>query len=756
MPPPRALTLVAALLAAPAPAGVGWPSLEPPPASTRQDAPQDAALVIGIEDYAYAPDLPGARANAVAWASWLSARGVPFVKPLLNEQATREAMATAAAQAASQVRAGGRLWVIYIGHGAPGDDDGLLVGADAQQNPESLRARGLPRGELLRVAEAALPGDAELLLVQDACFSGRTASGDLVPGLAPLKVVAASLGPRATVLSSARSDQYAGPLPDGSRPAFSYLVLGALRGWGDADGDGVVSAAEAVGYAERALLQTVHGRTQTPTHEGPDLALGSSGAELGPDLRQLAWASSGQKAEASASPRAEPVGAQVDIAALAAAAAEAERAAAQALADAEEAAAALELERRRRMDAAAAEVRTAATRDFAALGEIVARPTVHGRPALQAWMEKYASAQVTVDGVSERVELPETPRVRDALAAASGSASRSASSEQPPAPGAAPVGGKPLTPEEAAQLQARAREAYLLLAHSFEGPSTPAQSMATMAFLLRFGRAGVLQDGATVPLEVPEVSLVRAQLAGEVVTATVPAGTYFLRCVDGPETCGEAEHPRAVTLQHDILMMQTEVTQGLWRRIMGTNPAQGTGCGDACPVEMISWREAIAFANELSRREGLPECYGPLAESSPYWSVPHASAGVVWRWGQACGGWRLPTEDEWEVAAHGGRLSPFAGASEADSVGWIQGNSGGRTRQVRLKEPNGFGLYDMTGNVWEWVWDMQVSSWGPPRHIAKGGAFGSSPSYARISARYLDAADSRSPDRGLRLVRGAP
>jgi hypothetical protein len=268
----------------------GWPSVSDPAVASKEGA-KDAALVIAIEDYFVAQDIPGAVQNGRDWATWLEqGRGVPLVKTLLNQQAVRPEMLAEAVKVAKQVQPGGRMWLIYIGHGAPSErgDDGLLVGVDAQQTPASIADRGLPRAELLRAVEAALPAGAEVVLVQDACFSGKHARGDLAPGMAPMKVVGATLGAKVTVLAAARSDEYAGPLSDGTRPAFSYLVLGALRGWGDKDGDKVVTAKEAVDYANRALVQTVTGRSQTAELSGPDLSLGRGGKERGPKLTAVA------------------------------------------------------------------------------------------------------------------------------------------------------------------------------------------------------------------------------------------------------------------------------------------------------------------------------------------------------------------------------------------------------------------------------------------------------------------------------------
>jgi hypothetical protein len=256
-------------------AAADWPDLGSTPARTG-DRPDDVALIVGIEDYAAIPDVAGAVDAARLWERYLfDVRGVPLVKPLLDEQATREGILDAAQGVAAQARPGGRVWVVFVGHGAPSasSDDGLLVGWDAQQTARSLEARGIGRRELL----AALAGpQAETLVVLDACFSGALPDGgDLAPGLSAVRPVSERVGANATVLSAASAREYAGSLPGLEVPAFSYLVLGGMRGWADADGDGDVSATEVVDYAKRALFLELTDRRQTPTLEtaGTDLLL---------------------------------------------------------------------------------------------------------------------------------------------------------------------------------------------------------------------------------------------------------------------------------------------------------------------------------------------------------------------------------------------------------------------------------------------------------------------------------------------------
>lgn len=265
-------------------APVAWPELSVMPA--QGGGQNDAALVIGIQDYAYAPDVPGAAQNAEDWYQYLvKTRQVPIgsVKLLRDGEASLELMEEAAAEVAAKVKPGGTLWVVFIGHGAPAQDDGVLIGADAQQNPKSLYARSLPQK---RLAELTKGQQAQTLLVLDACFSGQVSDGKMfASGLQPLLLV--KMPENITVLSAGGASEFAGPLPNTARPAFSYLMLGAMRGWGDANGDKQVTAEEAVNYTRDVLQTVVKDRKQTPQASGPKIDFVLSKVEVleqGPDL----------------------------------------------------------------------------------------------------------------------------------------------------------------------------------------------------------------------------------------------------------------------------------------------------------------------------------------------------------------------------------------------------------------------------------------------------------------------------------------
>ena len=269
-----------------------WPDLaEAAPGA--QGKSSDRAVIVAIEDYLLVSDVPGAVANANAWFTWLTkTRGLPYenVTLLKNAKATDVEIRAALKEAAAAAGPDSTVWFVFIGHGAPAKNqrDGVLVGADAQQTVNGLYGRSVPQKEALALLGKGR--QANTVVVLDACFSGKNPSGDpIVAGLQPLlpvKQAAPSRG--ALVLSAGASDEFAGPLPGADRPAFSYLLLGALRGWGDADGDGRVTSDEAWRYTSDTLRATLSGRSQSPQQNGPrDVVLSEEAQEAGPDLGEI-------------------------------------------------------------------------------------------------------------------------------------------------------------------------------------------------------------------------------------------------------------------------------------------------------------------------------------------------------------------------------------------------------------------------------------------------------------------------------------
>lgn len=150
----------------------------------------------------------------------------------------------------------------------------------------------------------------------------------------------------------------------------------------------------------------------------------------------------------------------------------------------------------------------------------------------------------------------------------------------------------------------------------------------------------------------------------------------------------------------DFYVGKHEVTQGQWKKVMSSNPSYFKDCGDDCPVENISWIGAQEFIIKLNAQSGKK--------------------------------YRLPTEAEWEYAARSGRKSEkWAGTSNESALGdyaWYSRNAGSKTQVVGRKKPNDLGIYDMTGNVWEWCADLYGEKYysKSPRDNPKGPSSGSS------------------------------
>jgi formylglycine-generating enzyme required for sulfatase activity len=136
-----------------------------------------------------------------------------------------------------------------------------------------------------------------------------------------------------------------------------------------------------------------------------------------------------------------------------------------------------------------------------------------------------------------------------------------------------------------------------------------------------------------------------------------------------------------------------EITQAQYQHVTGKNPSRFTQ-DPQLPVEQVSWYDAVAFCNALSAQESLESVY----------TINGTDVAINY----SRNGWRLPTEAEWEFAARGGSASKgytYAGSNDVSSVAWFADNSISKTYEGGLKAPNEFGLYDMSGNVFEWCND---------------------------------------------------
>ena len=238
----------------------------------------------------------------------------------------------------------------------------------------------------------------------------------------------------------------------------------------------------------------------------------------------------------------------------------------------------------------------------------------------------------------------------------------------------------------------------------------------------------------------------------------IPAGEFIM---GGAEGLSIERPPHQVVITYDYYMGIYEVDQLLFSVVMGFNPIKyhGIECEGRKlapranePAYCISWFEAVRFANRLSRRDGLEQCY-EVRDGMLYWPK-----------GLECEGYRLPTEAEWEYAARSNTSYTYSGSSDAESIAWYWENSDKRVHTVGKKTPNEFGVFDMSGNVWEWCWDW----YGPypdrklfdptgPRYgggkVFRGGSWFSQPGIIRAAYRHQLGPDARLGSIGLRLVR---
>lgn len=245
--------------------------------------------------------------------------------------------------------------------------------------------------------------------------------------------------------------------------------------------------------------------------------------------------------------------------------------------------------------------------------------------------------------------------------------------------------------------------------------------------------------------------------------ALISPGSFLMGSPADEEARNEDEHRHRVTIKSSFYLQTTEVTQGQWKAVMGDNPSRFRHCGDQCPVESVSWDDAQEFIRRLNRRE----------KTNRY---------------------RLPTEAEWEYAARAGtstaiytgplRILGYSNAPALDRIAWYGGNSCTSyegafdcrawpekqnrcsfcgAQPVSRKQANAWGLYDMIGNVWEWVQDWyepypaeRAAAGGPHKgktKVFRGGSWNYAPRSCRAAYRLDNIPSSRLPFVGFRLAR---
>ena len=223
-------------------------------------------------------------------------------------------------------------------------------------------------------------------------------------------------------------------------------------------------------------------------------------------------------------------------------------------------------------------------------------------------------------------------------------------------------------------------------------------------------------------IEIPEIEMV-----------LVEGGTFTMGATpeQGSDACDNEKPAHKVTLD-SFYIGKFPVTQRLWKAVMGSNPSDSKG--DNLPVENVSWDDVQTFLRKLNAATGKT--------------------------------YRLPTEAEWEYAARGGNKSQgykYVGSNDLDLVAWYSGNSDGTTHKVGTRFPNELGIYDMSGNVWEWCQDWYGSYSSSPQtnpkgpnsgsyRVHRGGSWFSYARYCRVSDRLSLAPGNRSISLGFRLA----
>ncbi len=277
------------------------PSIDRPLRSGAR-APGDAAVVIGVEDYYQFPDVPFATADARAFRDLVVyTLGVPPDRVWhLSGQVTRRQMEEAVAEAGAATGSSGRLWIYFAGHGlaSPSTSERILLAGDAPPDPEVIDDYAV---SVRALRDAGARNGARVAVVTDACFTGGSRDGAQLVAGRRFAVPVYDLAETGRVVEwvAASAGQTAGPLPVSGHGAFTYFVVGALRGWADGelggDRDGAVTLGEAQFYVER-MLQVVGLRQQTPvmstTSSSSVVSRGT--LEEGPSDNAVAgWARSG-------------------------------------------------------------------------------------------------------------------------------------------------------------------------------------------------------------------------------------------------------------------------------------------------------------------------------------------------------------------------------------------------------------------------------------------------------------------------------
>ena len=260
----------------------------------------------------------------------------------------------------------------------------------------------------------------------------------------------------------------------------------------------------------------------------------------------------------------------------------------------------------------------------------------------------------------------------------------------------------------------------------------------------------------------------------------IPAGTFQMGSNVG---YSDNKPVHEVTITKPFYMGKYEVTQAEYEKYCSygsSSPSSDKGDGDNYPAYYVSWYDALVYCNKRSMAEGLTPCYSISGSTDPekWGTVPTSSNNtwnaVVCNWN--ANGYRLPTEAEWEYAARAEDNTvaslTYSGTSDVNKLGeyaWYSSNSNSKTHEVGTKKANGFGLYDMSGNVWEWCWNWFTNSYDAEAEggsdptgslagslrVRRGGSWSSSSDCCAVSYRLNRSPYYRGSSLGFRVVRAS-
>ncbi|MBT3220392.1 MAG: SUMF1/EgtB/PvdO family nonheme iron enzyme [Proteobacteria bacterium] len=706
------------------------------PLKTGLTSSQDAGLVVGVEDYFKLPDVPYAVRDAEAFQKFLvHTRGVLLEHVrLLTDGANREQILAELAELAGMVGTDGVLWVYFAGHGAasPSNGERMLLGADVQTDPASFEARSVRLSELRRV------GEVKLVLVLDTCYAGKGRSGqDLLEGQRfAVPAWVRDAGTEGVVQwTAASANELSGPLEPAQHGAFTYFVLGALRGWADGalDGqrDGQVTADEARSYVTTAML-SAQVTDQHPVLQATDArqwVLSRGELEAAPSIDATSWSPAQQDAgylDVVARRKAEEQRIRNELRSL-------------------EAAHGARISNRVR------EIQKVAAAEWERVKALAEVDATVAAEATSAYLRHWQGHTELVEG-----EVVEVPVVEVSEASALGAALRSRLYRQEET-------RKAVWDARVQDLHARVDEAVAaeqeLARHDWASIDVNDESSLT-AFASRWEGHIVEVEGVAFPVAVVEATIAQTRLQ----TGAVARPDMWMST-----TIGYA-FQRLELPQKTLFVGAREVTQRQWVAVMHDDNLQVARnladkkrifaelLGGDRPALELNWTQAIAFCNTLSQAEGLKPAYKVKGDGE-----------VLFK--DRANGYRLATEEEWAFLVDGAvrgsacrvnlldapgqevyRYHDDEGSFDCDD-GWVG------PAEVGSYQPDAHGLYDIEGNISEWGWGAKEGAdhEGNPSlvHPLFGTSFVSGPDNAASNRVDWHAPVHHSFNTGLRLVRNA-